>query len=204
MKSMRKFSAALAAFALVVTPVLAQDAPQQQQPAKRQGPQVIKTFGGWDVRCFPVSTPAPCDVWEAIAFKQGGQLAVSVSVVYVPSQDRHLMQFIVPLGVDFAKGAKLVAGTYTSEMIPFHHCDRIGCYFGVGNANAVVDAIRSQNSLKVRIAQFRGKSADLNVPTKGFEEAHAMMVEQAKQKAGKPAAAPAAEAPAAPDNSTNP
>jgi len=201
MKSMRRFAAALAAVALTVTPVLAQDAPQQQ-PAKRQGPQILKTYGGWDVRCFPVSTPAPCDVWEAIAFKQGGQLAVSVSVVYVPSQDRHLMQLIVPLGVDFAKGAKLIAGTFTSEMLPFHHCDRVGCYFGVANANAVVDAMRAQSSLKVRVSQFKGKSIDLNVPVKGFDEAHAMMVEQAKQKAGKPAAAP--EAPAAPDNSSNP
>jgi len=204
MKTMRKLSAALAAFALAVTPVLAQDAPQQQ-PAKRQGPQIMKNFSGWDVRCFPVSTPAPCDVWEAIAFKKGGQLAVSVSAVYVPSQDRYLMQLIVPLGVDFSKGAKLVAGSFTSEMIPFHHCDRVGCYFGVGNANQVVDAIRSQGSFKVRIAQFRGKSADLDVPTKGFSEANAMMVELAKQKAGKPASAAPAEAPAAPtDNSSNP
>jgi invasion protein IalB len=201
MKSMRSFATALVAFSLAVTPVLAQDAPQQQ-PAKRQGPQILKTFGGWDVRCFPVSTPAPCDVWEAIAFKKGGALAVSVSVVYVPSQDRHLMQLIVPLGVDFAKGAKLVGGTFTSEMIPYHHCDRVGCYFGVGNANAIVDAMRTQGSLKVRVAQYRGKSADLDVPLKGFNEAHAMMVEQAKQKAGKPAAAP--EAPAAPDNAANP
>jgi invasion protein IalB len=207
MKSMRKFSAAFVAFALAVTPVLAQDAQDQsapqQQPAKRQGPQVMKTFGGWDVRCFPVSTPAPCDMWEAVAFKKGGTLAVSASIVYVPSQDRHLVQFIVPLGIDFAKGARLVAGSYTSEMIPFHHCDRIGCYFGVGNANALVDAIRSQNSLKVRLTQYRGKSADLDVPVKGFNDAHAMMVDLAKQKAGKPASAP--EAPAAPaDNSSNP
>jgi invasion protein IalB len=202
MKSMRDISAALVAIALAVTPVLAQDAPQQQ-PAKRQGPQVIKTFGGWDVRCFAASTQAPCDIWEAIAFKKGGALAVSVSVVYVPSQDRHLMQLIVPLGVDFAKGAKLIAGSYTSDMIPYHHCDRIGCYFGIGNANPVVDAIRAQSSLKVRVSQYRGKSIDLNVPVKGFDEAHAMMVEQAKQKAGKPSAS-APEAPAAPDNSSNP
>jgi invasion protein IalB len=201
MKSMRSFLSALAAVALTVTPVLAQDAPQQQ-PAKRQGPQIMKTFGGWDVRCFPVSTPAPCDIWEAIAFKKGGQLAVSVSVVYVPSQDRYLTQFIVPLGVDFSKGAKLMAGSYTSDVLPFHHCDRVGCYFGLGNANPMVDAVRSQNSLKVRVAQYRGKSIDLNVPVKGFSEANAMMVELAKQKSGKPAAAP--ETPAAPDNSSNP
>ena len=77
----------------------------------------MKTFGGWDVRCFPVSSPAPCDIWEAIAFKKGNQLAASVSVVYVPSRTEYLMQFIVPLGVDLAKGAKLVAGNFTSPRL---------------------------------------------------------------------------------------
>jgi invasion protein IalB len=189
MKSMKhSFCAALAAITLAVTPVFAQDAPQQ--PSKRAGPQILKTFGGWDVRCFPVSTPAPCDIWEAIAFKTGGQLAVSVSVVYVPSQDRNLMQFIVPLGVDFSKGAKLLSGNFTSDMMPFHHCDRIGCYFGVGNANALIDAMKDQSTLKVRLNQFRGKSIDIGVPLKGFSDARSMMMEQAKQRAGKPQAAP--------------
>jgi invasion protein IalB len=202
MKSMRLFSAALAVIALAVSPVLAQDA--QQQTAKRPaGPQIMKTFGGWDVRCFPVSTPAPCDVWEAIAFKKGGALAVSMSVVYVPSQNRHLMQVIVPLGVDVAKGARLVAGSTVSDPMPYHHCDRVGCYFGIGDGNAIVDAMKGQSVLKVRVSQFRGKSVDLAVPLKGFDDAHSAMVELAKQKAGKPAAAPA-EAPAAPDNSSNP
>jgi invasion protein IalB len=197
MKTMRSFSAALVAVALAVTPVLAQDA---QQPAKRSsGPQVMKTFGGWDVRCFPVSTPAPCDIWEAIAFKKGGNLAVSISIVYVPSQNRYLTQLIVPLGVDLGKGAKLLSGSFASDTIPFHHCDRVGCYFGVGNANPLVEAMKSQPTMRVRVAQFRGKSIDLGVPLKGFPDALSAMDELAKQKAGKPvaqAAAPAADAPA--------
>lgn len=196
MKSMRNFSAALALIGLATTPVLAQDA--QQQAAKRPaGPQIMKTFGGWDVRCFSASTAAPCDVWEAIAFKKGGNLAVSVSVVYVPSQNRHLMQFIVPLGVDVAKGAKLMAGSFTSDVMTYHHCDRVGCYFGVGDGNVLVDAMKGQSTLKVRVSQFRGKSIDLAVPLKGFEDAHSAMVELAKQKAGKPSA-PEAATPAAP------
>lgn len=195
MNLMRSFSAALALIAVVATPVLAQDAPQ---PAKRAtGPQIMKTFGGWDVRCFNAATPAPCDVWEAIAFKKGGNLAVSVSVVYVPSQNRHLMQFIVPLGVDIAKGAKLTAGSYSSDTMQYHHCDRVGCYFGVGDGNALVDAMKGQTTLKVRVAQFRGKSVDLAVPLKGFNDAHSAMVELAKEKSAKsaPAEAPAPAAP---------
>jgi len=111
----RHFAAALTVCVLAASPVLAQDAPSGDQPQQQQAaprkpvtPTVMKTFGGWDVRCYPVSSPAPCDMWEAIAFKKGGQLAVSISIVYVPSQDSHLMQLIVPLGVDLASGAKVM------------------------------------------------------------------------------------------------
>jgi invasion protein IalB len=130
-------------------------------------------------------------MWEAIAFKKGGQLAVSVSIVYVPSRDEHLLQFVVPLGIELSKGAKLVTDSYTSEMWRYHHCDRIGCYVIVPQGNAIVDALKGQASMKVRVVQFHGKSFDLSVPLKGFDEAHASMVELAKQKAAnKPAPAP--------------
>ena len=71
----------------------------------------------------------------------------------------------------------------------YHHCDRIGCYIVVQQGNPVVEALNNQNAMKVRVTQFRGKSIDLNVPLKGFGEAHAAMVEFAKQKAS--SAAPA-------------
>jgi invasion protein IalB len=189
--------AALALSTLVIAPALAQDAPaagdqpQQQAAAPRKPvtPTVMKTFGGWDVRCYPVSSPAPCDMWEAIAFKNGGQLAVSISIVYVPSQDAHLLQLIVPLGVDFAAKAKIMTDTFTSDAFPYHHCDRIGCYIVVPQGNAVVDALKDQQAMKVRVTQFRGKSIDLAVPLKGFADAHSAMVELAKQKAANPAPA---------------
>jgi invasion protein IalB len=196
--SARHLALVLTVAALAATPVLAQDAPsgdqaqQQQQAAPRKPitPTVMKTFGGWDVRCYPVSSPAPCDMWEAIAFKKGGQLAVSISIVYVPSQDTHLLQLIVPLGVDLATGAKVATDTYTSEAMKYHHCDRIGCYIVVPQGNPVVEALNNQDAMKVRVTQFRGKSIDLNVPLKGFGEAHSAMVELAKQKASNPAQAP--------------
>jgi invasion protein IalB len=176
-----------AALAVTGSAALAQDdsAPAAQSQAQRKPitPTTMKTFSGWDVRCYPVQTPAPCDMWEAIAFKKGGALAVSVSIVYVPSRNEHLLQFVVPLGIDLPKGAKLVAGSYTSEMWHYHHCDRIGCYVIVPQGNAIVDALKGQPDMKVRVVQFHGKSFDLNVPLKGFDEAHDAMVELARQKA---------------------
>jgi hypothetical protein len=49
--------------------------------------------------------------------------------------------------------------------------------------------------MKVRVVQFHGKSFDLNVPLKGFDEAHNSMVELARQKAANKAAPAAAPAP---------
>jgi len=188
-----------AAFLLLASgsAALAQNqAPQQRKP---MSPTTMKTFSGWDVRCYPVQSPAPCDMWEAIAFKQGGQLAVSVSIVYVPSRDAHLLQFVVPLGIDLQKGAKGMVGGYTSDTWKFHHCDRIGCYIIVQDGDAIVNAMRGADQLKVQVTQFHGKSADLTVPLKGFGEAHAALVEFAKQKATSGAAAPAPAAPAPAD-----
>jgi invasion protein IalB len=195
MKFIRYSAAVLATFGFMAS-ALAQDsssqAPaqppksQQQQAKKPITPVVMKTFGGWDVRCYPVTVPAPCDAWEAIAFKKSNTLAVSVSVVYVPSQDQYLMQFIVPLDVDLAKGASIVAGSFKSPALPYHHCDRIGCFFGVSQAAPIVNAFKSQKSMKVHISLFRSKSVDIAVPLKGFDEARSAMVELAKQKAGNP------------------
>jgi invasion protein IalB len=162
----RLLAAFLTIFTLAGSPVLAQDSPaaQPQAPKKPVGPTIMKTFGGWDVRCYPVSSPAPCDIWEAIAFKKSNRLAASVSVVYVPSRDDYLMQFIVPLEVDLAKGAKVVAGNFTSPALPFHHCDRIGCFVGAAGGKAIVDALKDQSTMKLRVTFFRGKSIDIGVP----------------------------------------
>jgi invasion protein IalB len=201
--AVRAFAVAALAFS---TAAAAQDdaqaqQQQQQQARKAMTPTVMKTFSGWDVRCYPVQTPAPCDMWEAIAFKKGGSLAISVSIVYVPSRDQHLMQFVVPLGIDLQQGAKATGGGYSSSTLSYHHCDRIGCYIILPQANDLVSALRGQSTFKVRVVQFHGKPVDLTVPLKGFGEAHTALVDLAKQKtAGNNAAAPAQDEPTAPAN----
>jgi len=192
----RLFAAALALAGLVSAASAQNDGSQQQAPRKPITPTTMKTFAGWDVRCYPVQTPAPCDMWEAIAFKKGGQLAVSVSIVYVPSRDQHLFQFVVPLGIDLAQGAKVVTANYTSEAWHYHHCDRIGCYIIVPQGNPVVDALKGQPKMKVRVVQFHGKPVDLDVPLKGFNDAHNSLVELARQKTAGAASTPAPEPPA--------
>jgi invasion protein IalB len=192
-------SFALAA-AIAATPALAQ---QDQAPKKPQGPTVMKTFAGWDVRCFSTTSPAPCDVWEATAYKNTGQFAVSVSIAYVPSQNQYFMQLVVPLGMDLQKGAKVVSGSYQSDTLKYHHCDRLGCYLVVPQAGQIVGTMRSAQKVAVRVTAYRGKSGDLDIPLKGFGDAVSSMVEYARQKTsgGGSSAAPA---PAAPTDGSNP
>lgn len=189
------------AAALAATPALAQDQAQK----KPQGPTVMKTFSGWDVRCFSTTSPAPCDVWEATAYKNTGQFAVSVSVAYVPSQDQYFMQLVVPLGMDLQKGAKVVSGSYQSETLKYHHCDRLGCYLVVPQASPIVSTMRGAQKVAVRVSAYRGKTGELDIPIKGFSEALSSMVEYARQKTsgGSSSAAPA-PAPAAPADGSNP
>jgi invasion protein IalB len=187
--------AAAAALSLGVAPALAQEAGQQQQ-RKPQGPTVVKSFGGWDVRCFQAASPIPCDVWEATAFKNTGVVAVSVSVAYMPSRDANFLEFVVPLQADLQKGARIVAGDFTSPVLKFHHCERVGCYIVVQDGNAIVDAMRHQSQMKIRLTKFHGATADLDVPLKGFGEAHAAMVELAKQKQSSGGSTAPADAPA--------
>jgi len=183
-------AASVAVSIVALAPAMAQEQASPPPAGHKQiQPTVLKTFDGWQVRCYPVAMQAPCDMWEAIAFKKGGQLAVSLSIVYVPSQDRYVMQFIVPLEIDLAKGMQIVAGKYTSKPYPYLHCERIGCFAAVTEAKEAMQAAQGASTMKVRVVLFRGKPLDLEVPLKGFEEARAAMVEAAKQKASNPPAA---------------
>ena len=57
-----------------------------------------KPFGDWTVRCFPVKSPSPCDMFELLANKKDTrQRVMSVSIAYLPANDRHVIQIAVPL-----------------------------------------------------------------------------------------------------------
>lgn len=192
MTAMKRFVFLAAALSLAASAVMAQDAPSQQgAPQKPTGPTVVKQFSGWSVRCFPVNSIAPCDVWEATVIRKTGQFALSVSVAYVPSQDAQFIQFKVPLGVDFASGAKFISDGYTSELLRYDNCDRDGCSLVVPQGSAIVTAMKSQSKATVRVVMYRGKPLVIPIPLKGFGDALTEMMELARQKAATPSPAPA-------------
>lgn len=172
----------------------------QQAPAADGGPgrPDVKTVGDWTVRCFPIQSPSPCDIFQEQDYQKTGQRVLSISIAYVPSMDKHAIQISVPLDISIPKGVTLQTDTYTSPVLKYRRCDRNGCYIEMAVDNGLVEGLaKSGDKGKVNIAADNGKNYTLNFSLKGFSQAHDDMVAQARAKA-KPVEQSAAAAPAKP------
>src|SRR5476651_2693843 len=105
---------AFTGFLLASGAVLAQQAPDAGAAAATPGRPDVKTVGDWFVRCFPVQSPSPCDIFQEGDTPQTHQRVLSMSVAYVPSLDRHALQITVPLEIAIPKGLTISAEGYTS------------------------------------------------------------------------------------------
>jgi invasion protein IalB len=171
---------------------LAQEAPAPNAPAARPD---VKTIGDWLVRCFPITSPSPCDMFQELEDQRTRQRILSFSIAHVPSLNRDGIQIGVPLEVSIPRGLFIVAGNYTSPNLKFRYCDRNGCFVQVPLDTPAIAALgKAGDEGKVRIFADGGKQYELRFSLKGFAAAHDDMVTQAKAKAKTPA--PAAPAPA--------
>jgi len=191
-----KFSYSLIGAALGVLlasgAALAQEAAAPAAPAGRPD---VKTIGDWLVRCFPITSPSPCDMFQELEDQRTRQRILSFSIAHVPSLNRDGIQIGVPLEVSIPRGLFIVAGNYTSPNLKFRYCDRNGCFVQVPLDTPAIAALgKAGDEGKVRIFADGGKQYELRFSLKGFAGAHDDMVTQAKAKAKTPA--PAAPAPA--------
>jgi invasion protein IalB len=194
MKMKHVLFGAFAGVLLASGAALAQQAPDA--PAAPGRPDV-KTVGDWFVRCFPVQSPSPCDMFQEEDAPQTRQRVLSVSVAYVPGLDRHALQLTVPLEISIPRGITIQTDSYTSPVLRYRRCDRNGCYVEMAVDNGMIESLsKSGPAAKINIVADNGKSYALNFSLKGFAAAHDEMVSQARAKA-KPVAKPG-DAPAAP------
>jgi invasion protein IalB len=164
-------------------------------PAAPQGQPEVKNFGDWTVRCFPVQSASPCDMFQEQDDTQSKQRMLAFSIAYNPLADRHVMQIAVPLGVAVAPGMIVHTDKYSSPALPYRRCDRGGCYVELLTDGTIVDQLaHGGDGAVVKITADDGKKYDIKVSLNGFSAAHDSMVELAKQKAKAPLAAPAAPA----------
>jgi invasion protein IalB len=193
MKISSCFAGACAVLALTASGAFAQAGGPPGRPE-------VKEIGSWSVRCFPVESPSPCDMYEELQDKNTRQRVLSLSLAYVPKVDRHAIQITVPLGVALQKGVIIQTDNFTSQPLRYRQCDRSGCFVQMLLDNASVTALtKSGPNAKVKIVADGGKPFDLAFSLDGFAAAHDSMVAQAKVKAKEPPAPPpGAGAPAAP------
>jgi invasion protein IalB len=174
--------------ALAQAPAAAPAAPASNKPD-------VKTVQDWAVRCFPIASPSPCDMFQELDNQRTGQRVVSLSFAFYPSLNRHALVVAVPLEVSIPAGLKLQTPTYTSPLLKYRRCDRNGCYVEMAVENGVIESLArsSGDAGKIVIAADSGKVYNLNFSLKGFAAAHDDMVSQARAKAKTPATpAPAA------------
>ena len=156
---------------------------QQPAPEASARPET-KNVEDWIVRCFPIQSPSPCDMFQEQDAQQSHQRVLSLSIAFVPSLDRHALQVSVPLDISIAKGVTIQAEGYTSPVLRYRRCDRNGCYVEQAVDNALVEGLaKSGGTGKVNIFADNGKSYALTFSLKGFTAAHDDMVAQAKAKA---------------------
>jgi len=185
--------AACAGLMLAAGAALAQQAPAADGAPGRPD---VKTVGDWTVRCFPIQSPSPCDIFQEQDYQKTGQRVLSISIAYVPSMDKHAIQISVPLDISIPKGVTLQTDTYTSPVLKYRRCDRNGCYIEMAVDNGLVEGLaKSGAEGKVNIAADNGKNYTLKFSLKGFSQAHDDMVAQARAKA-KPVEQSAAATPA--------
>ena len=168
--------------------LLASGAALAQAPSDQ--PDLTKTVGDWQVRCFNAQNQNPCDQYWQQVDPSTGQREVTVSIAYAPGMDRHLVVITVPLGVSIPKGLTIQADSYTSPLMHYRMCTRDGCFVQAAD-NSLVEALaKSGPDAKLNVAGDDGKTYSLPVSLKGFAAAHDEMVSDAKARA-KPAQSPA-------------
>jgi invasion protein IalB len=180
----------IAAAALQSSVALAQSAPA---PAAPSGPPTVtdnKPVGDWTVRCFAVASASPCDMYEELQQNETHQRVLSVSIAYVPKDDRNVVDIAVPLGVAIASGAVIKTDSYTSPPLGFRRCDQAGCYVEGLMPNEMVASIaKSGPNASVNIVADDGKAFAIKLSLNGFSGAHDAMTQMAKEKTKDGAAA---------------
>jgi len=162
---------------------------QQAQQAQDAGPgrPETKTVGDWTVRCFPVTSPNPCDMFQELVDQNSHQRILSLSIAYAPSADRNLLIVTVPLDIAIQKGVTIQTDSYKSPILKYRMCTRDGCFVQMIADTAMIEALgKSGPEAKVNIVADGGKNYGLRFFLKGFAAAHDDMVAQARAKAKSP------------------
>ena len=170
------FSSAGAAVPVRPAPVTA-----EQPPAS--SPTDVKAYGDWIVRCFPVKSPAPCDVFQATVQKDTQQRIDSVSIAYAPSAKAFVAKFVVPLGAKLQEGLIVISDKRASAPLVYSRCENNGCYAEGPLDSRLIDKLDGAKTASIVIALYSGGKLNLPLSLRGFPDAINAMRALAPEKA---------------------
>ena len=171
---------ALMLTALAASPLCAQTPPATPPANAAQA----KASGDWGVRCAAGSSVSPCEMVQVATQNKTGRRVLSVSLAFVPQNNRYIFQLAVPLGVLLAKGVKIIATGYNEPAMIYRRCDSAGCYVeGLVDAEMIDALAKASGPAKVEITSADGRTVDLPFSLRGFSEARKNMEDLARQKA---------------------
>jgi invasion protein IalB len=172
-KFLRRASlAALVSIAGSTGAATAQDAqPQAASPVTE-----THEFGSWAVRCYRAAGAA-CDLSQSVVLKSRNLRELGISIVYIPNRNQYGGQFVVPLGVSFAKGMTIVVGSYRLQNLRYHRCERIGCFVEGILPQALIDSMSEDENAKaaVQIEAVDGRKFAFPFTLNGFGEGVALL-----------------------------
>jgi len=87
----------------------------------------------------------------------------------------------------------LAADTFTSPVMHYTRCDIQGCYVQTMIDSETLSALGRATKAQLQIVFVDGRKIALPFSLDGFTAAHSALVDMARDKASKPAAAPATD-----------
>lgn len=133
-------------------------------------PTDVKTYGDWVVRCFPIKSPAQCDMFQATLDKATQRRIVSVSIAYAPGANIYAAKIIVPLEVKLDAGVVVTADKFTSAEMAYTRCENDGCYMEDRLDLALVENLTRGKSGSIIVASVPGGRVVLPLSLRGFSD----------------------------------
>src|SRR3954471_2509746 len=149
------------------------------------GVALSKQVGDWTIQCTAAASPNPCEMTQGVAEKNSGQRLLTISFFYIPARDQNFVVMQVPLGVSISNGLLLKTDTFTSPKLPYHQCDRNGCYAELPIDKNTLQNLGTTGKALVQISDA-SRNYDLGLSLKGFADASNALVDLSKQRAKNP------------------
>lgn len=132
-----------------------------------------RTHDDWTLRCQARENALPCDMVQTIIDKPSGKQVLAFSIAWSPTDDKHALQIILPLGVRLEPGLAIrIDEDFTVKGIRITRCETSGCFVEAIMENTLLEAMQNGSGGAVIIVDAARQPVALPFSLKGFTAAH--------------------------------